>query len=280
MPPDALAPRNESRLAKEMALRGHDLAMMATATNYDLGDKRERKRSASDLARFFLRASKAIDVDLFIEAGAKEASSSRRATKFLDDARIVAFEANPLTYEEFRGVNDPSTGIEYLHLALSSEPGEVTFHVRQNADGSLRPDGHGSLMARTDDCRDTYEEVRVQATTLDTFFAGHDYDQCAMWVDVEGGVKDVFAGGTATLDKAAVMIIEVEDTPLWKGAWTYPEVASFLYDRRLVPIARDYEYRRQYNVVFVREDLLHDDMLRLRLTQHLSSTRGSKATPG
>lgn len=254
----------------DVTLRLRDLHLLSTAAYYDLSVQEERLQSANDLATFFHRATRALAPDLFIEAGAKEAAASRRAARYLDGARIVAFEANPYTYERFRSRNEGHR-VEYLHLALSDEPGKVTFNVRLTDDGKPRPDGQGSLLERDESFKGGFTKVTVEATTLDSFLADHPYETCALWADVEGATRQVLTGGRRTLDKTSILIVEVEEAEYWKGAWQAADVRAFLYDRGMVPLARDFQSRYQYNMIFVRESLLDHRMLRLYYAQYLSS---------
>ncbi len=249
---------------KTMTLLARDLAMLDAAASYDLQRPKEKQRSVRDLARFFFWVADILEVDLFIEAGAKEADASRRARKRIDPQRIVAFEANPYTFSHYDSKFDnAAAGVEYVHCALSDEPGEVTFHVNRTEDGEPIVDGRGSLLKHQDKPAG-FIEVTVEATTLDTWFADHEYTSSAMWVDVEGAVEGVFTGGKQTLERAAVVMVEVEDRALWHGEqWLRPDVVSHLYDRGLVPVARDFQSRYQYNIVFVRATAL-DEVDRLR----------------
>ena len=99
-------------------------------------------RSNSNLVRLFFRLAGVAGIDLFVEAGAKEAGASRRAKERFKEARVVAFEANPYTYQKFAGIN---AKIEYLHLGISDSPGPVTFKVNHDEEGAPIPDGKGSL---------------------------------------------------------------------------------------------------------------------------------------
>src|SRR5699024_675316 len=123
-----------------------DLAMMSTAIKYDLTDKAEKTRSVRDLSRLFFQVGSILDVDLFVEAGAKDAASSRRARRRINPNRIVAFEANPYVYERFAEANSGDVGVEYEHLALSQEPGSVTFNVTCSRDGTPQANGQASLL--------------------------------------------------------------------------------------------------------------------------------------
>jgi hypothetical protein len=70
-------------------------------------------------------------------------------------------------------------------------------------------------------------------------------------VDVEGAARNVLSGGTDVLQRASILFMEVEDAALWKQAWRTADVASFLYDAGMLPLARDFESRYQYNMIFV-----------------------------
>lgn len=272
MTADLSAPAVDAATLKAATLLSRDLALQGAAANYDLDDRAELARSGRDLSRLFFRLAKIFETDLFIEAGAKDGASSRRARRLLDPKRIVAFEANPFTYRLFEPRNaDPALKVEYLHLALSDQPGTVTFNVLRTDDGKPRADGRSSLLKRESDLERGFEEVSVEATTIDTYLAGQEYERAALWVDVEGAAQQVLSGGRATLERAAVVMIEVEDRRYWGAEqWLREDVTSYLYDRGLVAVARDFQSRYQHNIVLVRDDLLTVDRARWTITQFYS----------
>lgn len=252
-------PTPASSAISASVLISHDLAMMATAAKYNLDIRSHRAHSNKSLVRLFFNLIKAIDVDLFVEAGAKEASASRHMKATYPACRVVAFEANPLTYDRFEAVNR-GTGIEYLHLALSDHPGPVTFNVHRNEAGAPIANGQGSLL-RSEKSREVIERGFIEATvdgvTADGFFAGQSFARAAMWIDVEGACQFVLPGARDLLSRTAVLIVEVEELAFWgEGHWLRHQVVSHLLDLGLVPVARDFEYPHQYNIVFVRADLL------------------------
>lgn len=265
---------------KAELLRLRDLAMLTTAARYDLSDKADTERSVRDLARLFFHLAEIIDVDLFIEAGAKDAEVARRARRRLGAARVVAFEANPYTYAAHVDINAAPPAIEYEHLALSDTSGVLTVHVRRSAKGAPIADGQASLLRREDQALGGgFVDVEVEATTLDDYFRDCEFARAAAWIDVEGAARMVLSGGSDVLDRTALLLIEVEDRRYWgEGQWLRPEVLSFLYDRGLVPVARDYQSRYLYNIVLVRADLLDDvDRARWALALFSSAAYGRAA---
>jgi FkbM family methyltransferase len=249
----------EGRAAvKASVLLSHDLAMLATAAKYNLDRKKHRAASNAALIKLFFTLAKLADIDLFVEAGAKEATASRRAATTFEKARVVAFEANPYNHRRYKSANTEA-GIEYLPYALTDHPGPITFNVLRDDTGKPVANGRSSLLKRTKqgDEQRGFEDVTVEGVTLDGFFAGHPFDRAAMWVDVEGACRMVLGGARDVLARTAVLIVEVEEINWWgEGHWLREQVVSYLYDLGLVPVARDFEYPHQYNIVFVRAELL------------------------
>ena len=80
-----------------------------------------------------------------------------------------------------------------------------------------------------------------------------------MWVDVEGATKQVLGGGARTLKATQIAIVEVEDQEIWEGQWKAGQVISAMLDAGLVPVARDFEFKGQYNIVFLNRRLFTSD---------------------
>lgn len=253
---------------QQLGLRIYSSRLIDNAAYYDLDSKRERDRSTRDLASLFFQLVDVFQPDLFIEAGAKDGSASLRARKAMPTPRVVAFEGNPYTHARFKHrFEEPDQRVEYLHTALSDGIGKVTFNVRLREDGRPSADGQGSLMPEHEV---RHRQVTVPTTTLDDFFADSPYENCVLWIDVEGAQDAVLRGATKTLQRASVLIIEVEDRPMRGQAWLRPAIESYLYSLGLVPVARDFQSRYVYNIVFVRETLLDVDRCRWKLALYQS----------
>ncbi|MCC1481530.1 FkbM family methyltransferase [Roseibaca sp. Y0-43] len=225
--------------------------LSARAAMYDLRDRAARARSAADLRKMFFALLPAVAPDLFIEAGAHDGAGSRRARKLLPKARVIACEANPHNHARFAKAHDfDALNVEYRLTALSDADGPITFKVL-TADQHSRQgvhSGRSSLMLR-DDPKAEYESVTVPGLRLDSL--AQDGTRAALWVDVEGAAQKVLAGADALLDKTALMMIEVESAPFWQGQWLVHDVMAHLMDKGLVPVARDFERKHQFNILFL-----------------------------
>ncbi len=252
----------------------YTLNLLGLASHYNLAAKDERKRSNLDLVELFFTLVRSAKPGLFVEVGAHRAEASRRYKRIVPDGRAVAFEANPTNFERFSGLfGDGGQSVEYRNLAVSDCDGKVTFKIVSEFMNKPWSPGEGrhSLMARNAEAV-SYNDVSVDAVTLDSFFKDDSSDGAAMWIDVEGAVGKVLAGGPGFLSNAAIVLVEVEDKPFWEGQWLSGKVADHLVSLGLIPIARDFEALNgfQYNMVFVRPASFQDHEINAAMIKYIS----------
>lgn len=229
----------------------HELRMRSDAYLFNLWKEGGRKKSADALVELFFGLTKAIQPALFVEAGAKTGEVSLRAREMCPQSRVLAFEANPYNFENYSNkFNHEEKQVSYLNLALSDNVGEITFNIIKSRDGAPVPrqTGMNSILER-DQAGIEYERVTVPSTTLDTYLG--DAESVALWVDVEGASRQVLGGGEAMLSKTDVMLVELEDQKSWKDQWSSTEALQHILSVGFIPIARDFEYRYQHNVLFI-----------------------------
>ncbi len=225
--------------------------LIARLLTLDAPTSADRVRSVDLLTELFFELTAVTGVRRFIEAGVKDASASIRAAAEADIESAIAFEANPYTYRRFT-TSVLAAGVDYRHAALTDQTGEVSFRVRLTNDGVPMADGQGSMLVRPDHTSG-YEEVRVSAVRLDDAVDVNAQPPTALWIDVEGASAQVLRGASTLLDSVQVAIIEVESDLRWEGQeWIDRNVIDFFVGVGLVPVARDRQSRRQYNVVFAR----------------------------
>lgn len=190
--------------------------------------------SNKELVDLFFNLSK--DCHTLIECGAHGAEASVRFGR-----NAIAIEANPVTFKE-RTAHAPH--IHRMNVALDKQEGSADFYFFSK---SLTP-GNASLFERND--KKTKRKITVPVTTLDKV-SEHLTDGIALWVDVEGRAYEVLEGGTKTLKKTKVIIVEVEQIPFWKNQKLDNDVKQFLKNQGFRFVAQDQEYPQQYNMVYV-----------------------------
>jgi FkbM family methyltransferase len=270
-----------SRSVVDWGLTALDLQLLQTASLFDLSNKEGRKGSNAALAALFLRLHGILLPDVIFEIGAREATFSRRARRHAPEARIYAFEANPHNYEKFS--NDAAVKeahVEYLHMAVSNAPGEVSFFIQKSREGKpVSPlAGSHSTLERAGNV--DQERISVPATSVAAFVKDNELSGVfSAWIDVEGAIEKVLAGMAGTLDDFAMILCEVEERPHWKEQWLWPDVLGFLTDRGFVPVARDFEFTTQHNVIFLRRDAFAAPDVRHMLARHYAALGRTAAQP-
>lgn len=238
-----------------------------------------RQRSVALLDDLFFDLLALADADVFVEAGAHDASTSLRVAES-GMRRVLAFEANPVNHEHFSSLVDfRSRGVEYIHAALTDEPGPVVLHREVGLDGDPYV-GHSSLAARNHEISPVptpVHDVTVDGVRLDD--AVGDCSRSVMWVDVEGFNGPVLAGGPQLLRRCAVLKIEVEDVEMWHEQALTVDVLATLLGAGLVPVARDVQSPGQYNIVAVSQDMgrKYGVMERVERFHHLALERPAAA---
>lgn len=254
--------RTTSRMAEEQAdafLMQSLNQITATAAFYDISQRTQRNRSARDLQQLFYGLQRVLQPTFFLEAGAYDATASQRVRQLCPGSKIVALEANPFNHAALSAAtNYDELGIEYLNLAASDSVGSISFKLQSSKDGEAIPlqSEKNSILARTEPGI-TYEEVTVPSTTIDTQ-VDKDFDRISLWVDVEGATRQVLMGASDTLSRTMTALIEVEINPYWEGQWLCTDVCRFMAQKGFIPVARDFEYGQQFNILFIHRNTMKE----------------------
>lgn len=240
-------------------LSGINSQLLSSAAFFDLRQKAERRRSAKALEQLYFRLLRALSPELFVEVGAKSASCSRRARRYLKEGRIIAFEANPFTFERFdKEYDHAALQIEYRSMAISDCDAPKSLRVCLDDQGHPQGDGRASLLRRKEDTS-SWRDIEVASTALDQVVNDSTAERCALWLDVEGANKEVLNGGEGALKKAALVFIRVEESPVWSEQWLRPEVDQTMWRAGLLPIARDFGSENRHNVIYMRQESVYSD---------------------
>ena len=244
----------------------YDLALLQLAAHYDLSKKSERAASAKWLYDLYVKlVTQAVCPPVVLEFGAFSARFSRQARLALPEAQFHAIEANRYNHERFRAEVE-ADGVAYHHLAIGGEVKDTVLKIARTRDGEpVEPTrGNNSLRVKALDIE--YEDSPVRMVTVDHFArtAGIAGAPCVLWIDLEGCSFEALQGAGETLQHARMVFIEMEDDAFWVGQALAPQVKRLLFDAGFMPVARDFEFNGQYNVIFAKPEAY-----RLPQTQHI-----------
>lgn len=258
--------------ASEQILILQDLALMQQARGIDLGSAEARHASRDQLQALFVRLQKAIQPSLTLEIGANNANFSQKMTRL--GLTAYAFEANPHIFATFAGpLAQKVPALGYHHLAVCDVDGETPFEVKASH-GSMqfKPTARNNSLLRRTDPQFTYESIPVPSTRLDSFLQrnGLEGQNFSAWVDVEGAFGAVSAGFGTALRSCLSLLVEVEDQAFWQNQMLARDVMRYLQGQGLVPVARDFEGQHQYNLLYLRPDMLDLPAVRAELAEYFS----------
>lgn len=236
------------------------LQLSQQASLYDLTYMTGRALSREQVENLYFRMLEVLPVTTTLELGAHEATFSRMVKEKFPTRTARAFEANPQVYSHFFLKGDiERCGVDYIHTAVGAENGSTAFYIYDQLDGKeeARDSRRQSLLLRTDTQDAHYTAVWVPQARLDTLCSADDASaRYGLWIDVEGAAGLVLDGAEETLKKTLLVYIELESIPKFAGQSLDRDILSRLLDADFLPVARDFQFRHQYNVLFVRKECL------------------------
>ncbi|WP_167371575.1 FkbM family methyltransferase [Rhizobium tibeticum] len=160
-----------------------------------------------------------------IDVGAHHGLFSRALLESGHFAKVVAFEANPQTYEKLNKTPPTQAGMETVNLALGDTDDELELYSdSDSATASLLPYLEGSQ-------RGAVHSTRVSVKRLDNFLATRpDLSQIRLLkIDTQGNDLSVLRGATATLEvHRPIVQTEYIFLPLYVGQCTPKSIESFM----------------------------------------------------
>lgn len=194
------------------------------------------------------------NVSELLEIGSHDAEASVKFVGSRAGRRAFAFEPIPAICE--RAAKDHADkAIDFLQVALGRTDGRVSFYVPRDA----RAKTWGTFKKRSD--RDIgYDEIDAEMWTLETAAARVGLEDgrrsAAIWMDVEGAQLDVVEGGMDFIArKVAIIYTELYDNHVFNDAGSSIAVIERLLACDFIPVARDNQFAKGYNLVAVHREV-------------------------
>jgi FkbM family methyltransferase len=173
------------------------------------------------------------DARSFVDLGASLGQFTKLASELMRDADILAVEADPLRFDELqknaaRWSNSSGNRVRALHAAVSNQPGKLAFQVTNSCvSGGLFQHELRHLDPRLR-AEVQWEEVQVDAVTLDDLFPGPPPSFIKM--DIEGAEYLALQGASRILQRGQTQwLIELHDFALTDGKPTSDLVIALMH---------------------------------------------------
>lgn len=162
---------------------------------------------------------------LIVDGGAHKGAVASAFRHMFPDARVHAFEPNPLLAEELRRGFAADGAVTVHELALGAEGGDIEFRILRNAlsSSALAPT---RLMASYHGERAEVERtVQVRQVRLDEVL---DEAIDILKLDLQGYELNALRGCGELLGRTALILTEVEFVPLYEGQPLFGDIDVFL----------------------------------------------------
>jgi FkbM family methyltransferase len=210
-----------------------------------------------EITKKFLNMQKILKPDISIEVGAYDADFSKLIAKSVN--KSYAFEASPEVYEKFR---DYMGNIVYINKAVSSYNGVAKFNI--DVRFSPADVGHNGIKKTSiNNWAQESFEIDVECVTLDSYFNNLDSNNVVLWIDCEGANREVLTGANNLLKNVSSIFIETETEYLFEDAWHEEDVIHYLEEKNFKLVYREEAYKNQYNCIFIKQDLITENILSL-----------------
>lgn len=230
----------------------HSVHAMPTIWKSPGVEKAWRQWSNRILVRFFFRVLRVLRVELLFDIGAYDGTTSQTFVEGAPGRQAIAVDANPANLGTI--MRNVGSSVTVISRALGRSNGKTSLWLPPEGEQlySLR---HASTKRRQD--RSDWRAVEVPVETLESLYGSYGNQRTfALWLDVEGATQDVICGGIDCIrESCSVIFVELESRQDWLDGAKVEEVVDLLSDLGFVPIARDYEFRHQFNAVFVRRTI-------------------------
>ncbi len=169
--------------------------------------------------------------DLVLDIGSRDGKQAMLFKDCLPQARVIAFEANPLNYQRMAH-NSLLTGrVTILPWAVSDADGKATFHIAdadyQSPESTENNLGISSLLVHPGvKCSKSVEVSTVRIDTLLNRAEYQQYQAIALWIDAESAEYFILDGMRAVADRVRIIHVETAKTPMRVGQRTYEDVVG------------------------------------------------------
>ncbi len=192
-----------------------------------------------ELSPKFVRLAKKLlpDSPIICDIGSRDALEGISLYKQLGGGELHVFEPNPSAAEICRRNLAPLWGEKasscfFNELAVTDTVGQVKFYPVNPVLSQNKDIGFSSLLPINPDYTQrrgsvVQDEVIVNATTLDEYFAGKLYPDI-LWIDVEGAELQVLRGAASVLPHIKLIHVEVSFRPMQIGKPLFWEIQRYL----------------------------------------------------
>lgn len=180
------------------------------------------------------------DIKVIFDIGSCHCLESVEFSKTYPLAQIVAFEANPVSYQVCLDNSRDYSSIKVVNTAINDFDGECSFYpMDKEKTITTWEDGNqgASSLFLANGAYDHIEkyvqyEIKIPCTRLDTYCSENDIHQVDLiWMDLQGAELKALQSLGELLDTVKVIHTELEMNPMYHGQCLFQDVYQFLLQK-------------------------------------------------
>lgn len=185
------------------------------------------------------------DVKVIFDIGSCHCLESVEFSRIYTEAKIVAFEANPTSYQVCLDNTKDIPCITVVNQAVNDYDGLCKFYpMDKEKTITTWEDGNqgASSLYLANGAYDHIEkyvqyEIEMPCTRIDTYCEKNSIDHIdAIWMDLQGAELKALESMGSMLDTVQVIHTELEINPMYEGQSLFKDVNIFLQDNGFVPV--------------------------------------------
>lgn len=201
------------------------------------------------------------DNSIIVDVGAASGVISRRFANAFPEALIYAFEPIPDTFKLLTDNVKDEPRIKTINKGLGDEAGTSNIHIAARVTSS-------SLLGINNDLPGEFWKsnlaeqgiVPVVVSKLDLEIPTGRMISI-MKIDVQGFELEVLKGGIDTLKRTAIVVVEMQNHDLYKGAPPYYEIDAFLRQHNfqlynMIPSIRQDQKLYEWDALYVNKSIV------------------------
>ncbi|MBE2205437.1 MAG: FkbM family methyltransferase [Chthoniobacterales bacterium] len=176
---------------------------------------------------------------VLFDIGAHLGESVHYLRELFPESKIFSFEPDPGSFEKLSAKKVP--GVRYFNLALCEKDGRMAFYrnpishtnslVKVNSESR---DSIAFTKARAENRTDVFQgmnlEIQVPTARLDTFCRENGVSHIDLLkIDVQSAERVVLEGGVETLEKAKVVVVEINFFDYYERSSSFSDIEKFLH---------------------------------------------------
>lgn len=185
------------------------------------------------------------DVKVIFDIGSCHCLESVEFSKVYTEAKIVAFEANPTSYQVCLENTKDISSITVVNQVVNDYDGVCKFYpMDKEKTVTTWEDGNqgASSLYLANGAYDHIEkyvqyEIEMPCTRIDTYCEKNNIDRIdAIWMDLQGAELKALESMGSMLDTVQVIHTELEINPMYEGQCLFKDVNIFLQGKGFVPV--------------------------------------------